>query len=207
MTKERESKIRSQIIVGSLLIISGICFSCGKLIFNNITKYKEELKIESFFENKTPTPKTININKANNKSNASQNEYVAVVEIPSINLKRGLVSKDSPLNNIKYNISILPESDTPDSVDGNVILASHSGNTRVAFFKDLYKLKLSEYVYIYYDKYKYTYEIIEIDNQEKTGTISIKNANYPTLILTTCNQQDKNKQLVISAKLIDKNVY
>ncbi|MEI3402428.1 MAG: hypothetical protein V8R51_09140 [Clostridia bacterium] len=46
------------------------------------------------------------------------------MKIPSINLERGLVAKDSYYNNVNRNIKILDKSDMPDQENGNVILPS-----------------------------------------------------------------------------------
>ena len=40
------------------------------------------------------------------------------------------------------------------------------------------------------------------ENVEKNGTLEIYKPNNSMLVLTTCNQVDKTKQIVIYAKLI-----
>ena len=61
--------------------------------------------------------------------------YIAVLKIPKIKLVRGLVDRNSYLNNVKYNVEILKDSASPEEQNGNVILAAHSGNARISYFR------------------------------------------------------------------------
>mgnify|MGYP001853381872 CR=1 FL=1 len=123
-------------------------------------------------------------------------------------MKNGFFDKESSLNTISKNIEILEESDMPDDENGNVILAAHSGTGRYAFFKNLFKLNINDKAYIYYKGLKYEYEIVKMDYQRKDGTITISTLEQDSyLILTTCDQKDKTKQIVIAAKLINTENY
>ena len=57
--------------------------------------------------------------------------YAGVLEIPSIHLKRGFVSKGSSQNKVNRNITILKEASMPDVENGNFILAAHSGTAAI----------------------------------------------------------------------------
>lgn len=147
----------------------------------------------------------INLSSVQNDSKNNNNKinYIAVLEIPSISLKKGLVEKNSKYNNVTYNVQILGSSDLSNIPNENIILASHSGNSRISFFKNLYKLQKGDYSYIYYNGVKYTYKVVNIYNEDKDGTISIdQNKLKNKLILTTCNQQVKNKQIVVISDFI-----
>ena len=70
------------------------------------------------------------------------------MESPKLNLKKGLDSKDSKFNDIKYNIQIMQEADMPDVDKGNFILASHNGNSSISFFDNLRKLSGGDDVFV-----------------------------------------------------------
>ena len=130
-------------------------------------------------------------------------DYIAVLEIPSIGLRKGIVDVNSKYNDVSYNVEIINPSQMPNIPNGNLILASHSGNLNVSFFKHLNKLKKGDHAIIYYENVKYTYEVNTIENEDKNGTITIrKSNNRNTLTLTTCSPTDKTKQIVIICNLI-----
>ena len=58
-----------------------------------------------------------------------------ILDIPKIDLKKGIYSKESFKNNVDQNVTILNESLLPS--EGTVILAAHSGNSSVSFFRNL----------------------------------------------------------------------
>ena len=123
-------------------------------------------------------------------------QYIGVLEIKKINLTRGFYSKNSRLNNVNKNIQILNSSDMPDIENGNVIIAAHSGNSSISFFKNLPKLNFDDNAIIYYQGKTYTYKLVNNYEIEKTGTANIKrNLNKNSLTLITC-KHNSNKQLV-----------
>lgn len=125
-------------------------------------------------------------------------DYIAVLEIPKIGLKRGLVTYDSWLNNVNYNIQILSPVRMPNEV-GNFILASHSGNSRVAFFNQLSLLEIGDVVYVYYDGSRYEYYVTHQYEIKKNGELLLPDRMSKfNLVLTTCSK-NKNKQLVVVA--------
>lgn len=159
-----------------------------------VVEVKEEETKQSQ-ENKTTEPVSIDY-------------YVGMLEIPKINLKQGFAAFGSPYNNISKNVTILPTSVYPDVDLGNFILAAHSGTGSIAFFKDLYKLTNGDIAIVYYNGYKYTYQIVDIYQHPKTGTISIyRDYSKSTLTLITCTYNSKDKQTVYIANLINKVAY
>lgn len=210
MIKLKRNKNKGRLIIGSLLIVFGLLLVFGKSIYNTYLNNKDNAMVDSFFEEKRPTDnleEDITKTTTYNKSSNYKNPYYAILEIPAISLKKGLVNIDSKNNNVNRNIQTLPTSDTPDIVGGTIILASHSGNSRVSYFKYLYKVNKDDFIYIYYDNIKYVYKVTSIYNQDKTGKISFSKNNDSTLILTTCNQQQKGKQLIVISTLVDKLSY
>ena len=194
-------------------------FMCGLFLFIynciNTKKMsdKDNAKIESFFEetidNKIEeenqqldnSPKTTT-------STKTDYNYIAVLEIPTISLKRGLVNFNSYYNNINYNVQIIEHSTMPNVVNGNLILASHNGTNYVAFFKNLYKLQPNDKIYVYYQGYKYEYTLNNIYDTLKDGRIEIKRDHKKTTItLITCKKNSNNKQVVYIGYLTNKELY
>jgi len=135
-------------------------------------------------------------------------DSIAMIEIPKISLKKYLYSIDSNKNNIDINLEIMKESDMPDVKKGNLIIGGHSGNSKVSYFNNLYKLEIGDIVNIYYEDYVYTYILVDTYIDDKDGRITI-NRNYNTEVLTlfTCKNNDKNNYLVLifEQRIVDDN--
>lgn len=207
-TTEKKSKdIKSQfIIVGSLLfILLGISIIGIKYFLNYEKNRQEEKEITNFINEQKEIIESnhdsqSSLPKEDNNYQPEKEEYVAVIEIPKINLKKGLYSKDSKKNNVN-NIEILKESDMPDIKNGNFILAGHSGTSRISYFKNLHKLETNDKVYIYYNGLKLEYRLVKRYEIEKTGIANIsRNGKKTTLTLITC-KDNSNKQLVFIFEL------
>lgn len=161
---------------------------------NPVEEQKEEVVIKDEEDKKTSSSPTYN--------------YIAVLEIPSIKLKRGLVDYKSKYNNVKYNIQIIEHSQMPGIENSNLILAGHNGTSNVSFFNDLDKLKEDSLVYVYYNNIKYIYKINNNYEVKKDGKVEIiRNRNKTTITLITCKKDSKDKQLVYIGYLVDKVEY
>ena len=162
--------------------------------------------VENFFD-ETPQEEVkeeVKEEETNNSSSPSYN-YIAILEIPSINLKRGIVDFNSKYNNVKYNIQIIEHFQMPNVENSNLILAGHNGTSSVSFFKDLYKLKEDSLIYLYYDGYKYIYKLNNYYDTDKDGKVEIIRNRYKTTItLITCKKGTKDKQTVFIGYLVDK---
>ena len=187
--------------IGCFLIAVGVLFLTIKYIYNYFLDAKNEKeseeKIKDFF-------------KIKEQGNVKEidNSYIAILEIPSILLRKGLVDKNSPYNNINQNIQILKESNMPNNENSVLILAAHSGYGSVSFFKKLDNVNISDTVNIFYNNEKYIYEVVSIYEKNKDGKINIKNeGNSSILVLTTCSTRSRDKQLVVVARLINLYVY
>ena len=201
-------------IIGILLII----ISISVVMYDN---YKDNQKVlenvelvENFFEienNPVEEQKeevVINDEEDKKTSSSPTYNYIAVLEIPSIKLKRGLVDYKSKYNNVKYNIQIIEHSQMPDIENSNLILAGHNGTSNVSFFNDLDKLKEDSLVYVYYNNIKYIYKINNNYEVKKDGKAEIiRNRNKTTITLITCKKDSKDKQLVYIGYLVDKVEY
>lgn len=137
-------------------------------------------------------------------TNYTYEEYLGIIDIPKINLYKGFYNKNSNLNNVKFNLYVLPESNYPDVDKGNLIIAGHSGNYNNSYFANLYNLVKDDTITIHYNNSKYIYKITNIYNEEKTGKVRIfRNKNKTTLTLITCTKDDNNHQTIYIAELIN----
>lgn len=140
--------------------------------------------------------------KPNNKNNKNTYEYVGILEIPKIKLQKGFLNINSKYNAIDYNVTVIKTSTYPDVDKGNFILAAHSGTASISYFKNLYKLKKGDIANIYYKNKKYTYKIVKIYDQPKTGKLSIyRDYNKTTLTLITCTKDNKKTQTLYILEL------
>lgn len=210
-------KEETMLIVGSLLlIISFILFNYEKIlsinseIYNNIQAniYKEKNKNNSLTVNIDVDYITDTNEEIKKPTNNLDINYLAFLEIPKINLNQGLLPINSLYNNVNYHVEILKISDLPDKINGNFILAAHSGTSSIAYFRNLYKLKLDDLASIIYNNKKYTYKIVNIYNQTKKGSLNIyRDTNKTTLTLITCTKDDKTNQTVYILELIGVETY
>ena len=129
--------------------------------------------------------------------------YIAVLEIPKIGLRKGLFDKNSSNNNVDKNIQILKESNMPDEINGNFILAGHSGDGRIAYFKNLNKLEIGDIAYVYYNGGRYCYKLVNFYEIDKTGKANIiRNLNKTTMTLVTC-KHNTEKQIIFIFEIME----
>ncbi len=203
--------LKSRLLVGSLFILFGIYnISCKYIVYFTLNEIDSN-KIEEFYENQKNSEIAIDDPISENVESKifkkQKSNYIAVIKIPKISLEKGLCSKKSSCNNVDQNIQILPESDYPDSVNGNFILASHSGTSRISYFKNLHQLAKDDEITVVYDGFEYYYKVIRIYEIQKTGSLNISNTNKTnTLILITC-KKGTDKQIVVLAENIGKEKF
>lgn len=144
----------------------------------------------------------IESNESNNEKPIIKKEYIGYLNIPRISLRYGFVKLDSYYNHVDRNIQIIKPSDFPDVPMGNFIIAGHSGNSSVSYFKNLYLLKTGDTANITYKNHTYNYKIVDIYKDNKDGKITIKrDTTKTTLTLITCSYKDKKNQTVYIAEL------
>lgn len=204
MLKRKENKSsKSLVVLGSLFLISGLSLIFLTIYTGFKTKTDEDIALDNFYieeQQEKITDNTTTKEVVEEKKETSIN-YIAVLRIPKINLKRGLVDKDSKYNNIKYNIMIHKESDVPDQDGGNVILVAHSGTAGISYFRNVDKLSLNDEIYLDYNNKTYSYKITNIYDIEKTGIAPIrKETTKSTITLITC-RHNTNKQIVVIAEI------
>lgn len=197
--------------IGTLLIVSAIAMIAFYYVYQISIDKKIEQEVNHYIEETTiiDSEEIEEVVEVTEKKEEPKREinYTAILEIPSINLKRGVVDSTKNFNSINYAISVDKNSNYPKYM-GNFILYAHSGNSSIAYFKNLNKVELKDSVYVYYNGIKYKYEIFDKYDIEKTGkakVINSKQDKYITLI--TCNQNRKNYQIVIVGKLVEELKY
>ena len=214
-TKNNNQRKSQLFIVGSFLIIVGVGILGGKIVNNYLDKKQEQDLINDFYEQQEEYVVDVPVMEEElvKEEVAEQEEkketttptinYIAVIKIPKIGLEKGLASKGSYWNNVNRNIEILSESDMPDVDKGNVILASHSGNSSISYFRKLNKLQNDDIVTITYKGKEYKYKMVNSYEIEKNGYAHIvRNAEKSTLTLITC-KHNTDKQIVVICELVE----
>lgn len=167
----------------NILCVIIITLSCLILLINyfliNIDKTKNTKAVEAYLTNKISD--TYN----------EKYRYKALLEIPSINLKRGILDINNHYNKAKYNIELIKEE--PDII----ILAAHNGNYYNSFFRNLSSLELGETINYYKDGniYKYIYSDSYEIRKDGYADIYYKKDNK-SIILITCKDNTDDAQIV-----------
>lgn len=195
-------------VIGILLIVLGVMLISIYYVSNILIEKQSKIEIKEYYStyvNKDidkETNKEITKDIPVLKADDVEEKYIATLKIDKINLEKGLYSKNSSKNNVKYNIEILKTSDYPDVSNGNFILAAHSGNGRNAYFKKLDRMTINDLITVNYLGKEYIYKIVKIYDVEKTGVINIsRNKFKDTLTLITCRQKTNNQIVIICEKI------
>lgn len=197
--------------IGKILILLSLATLLSYIIYNYYYEKKDVDVINSYIEETShiiEEEKTVVLLEETKKEiKKADIKYTAVLEIPSINLKRGVVDSTKNFNSINYAISVDKYSNYPNKA-GNFILYAHSGNSNISYFKKLIDVEINDNVFVYYEGIKYNYKIFSKYNIEKTGKANVLSSNenkYITLI--TCNQKRKGYQVVLVGKLVEQHNY
>ena len=153
---KRKLKVIGQIfIIVSLVIISFLS------VYNYYQTQKDEEMVNDYIEEtKIVDEEEMEEEQPEIKKEYQQEiNYTAILEIPSINLKRGVVDSTKNFNSINYAISVDKHSNYPNKV-GNFILYAHSGNSNISYFKKLIDVEINDNVFIYYEGIKYNYKYL-----------------------------------------------
>ena len=201
--------------LGMIMLMIGVSIISFYFMYVKVLNKQEEKSVEEYISktteinenNDTVEETVINEDIEKNKTTGKEIKYTAVLEIPSINLKRGVVDSTNNFKSINYAISVDKYSSYPDKY-GNFILYAHSGTSSIAFFRNLTKVNIGDNVYVYYNGTKYQYKIMNKYDIKKSGKASVLGSNnekYITLI--TCNQSRKGYQVVLEGILISEEIY
>jgi len=114
--------------------------------------------------------------------------------INRINLNEEIYSYEE--STVDKNIIHLKESNIKKDL---YILAAHSGNSKISYFKNLDKLKIGDKIIVIFDNKKIGFIVDKIYYVKKTGKIILPVDSKDTLYLTTCDKYDKNRQLIVKS--------
>lgn len=216
--KQRRKKLKTS----TVLLFSLILFIIGILLisYNYLVAKKEKIYSTMnllLYEDETPEniveeePKNEEEPVPDRLANIGEEDksitynYIGTLEISKLNLKRGFLDINSPYNNVNKNVTLIENSTMPDVVNGNLILAAHSGNCWVCYFDKLYTLSLGDKALINYNGYTYYYELKNVYNVPKTGTVEVKRDPAQTVLtLITCTHNSDTEQTVYIFELYDK---
>lgn len=220
--KNKKKIKKSQILlIGSFLVFIGIILLSWNYFLTLRNEVYSDLKIEIVMgdeevETITTVPVAKNLesdNIPNNNSTASTpvqeevidySKYVGVLEIPSINLKRGFYGSDNRYNDIQYNVAVVRGSSFPDVDKGNLILMAHSGNASISYFRYLYKLQIGDTAYVTFLGKKYTYKLVNAYDVPKVGQVTIiRDYDKTTLTLITCTHNSDDYQSIYILELVE----
>lgn len=131
--------------------------------------------------------------------NIERKDYLFILSIPKINFERKVYNIDDQRNNLNDGLQLLNPLVLPDKENSYVFIAGHNGNSKISYFKNLYKIKLKDEVIITLNGKEYFYEIVDIYDIIKNGKALIKNDYKNIVVLITC--KGYNKQTIFIGKL------
>lgn len=204
-------------LVASFIFLIGSFMYIGRIAYNYYVELRDYNKAQEFLNIGKEEVEEIKVNideeeikeqpKQEEKKTSNYN-YIGVLEIPKINIKRGFLNIKDKENNVNKNLQVIKGSDMPNVKNGNLIIAAHSGNSYISYFKNLYKLSNEDVAYVYFNNIKYTYKVVGKYDAEKSGKVTIHRDNKKnTLTLITCSQTDKTKQIVYILELESEENY
>ena len=189
------NKIRR--IVGILLIIIGVVI-IGDVAYKKIITLKKQKEMVELFEGGF-SEGTTNEEGVENSDSVNLDEVngykpIAMIEIPSINLKQALVEGISD-DVLQYFLGHFPDSADPGQI-GNFALAGHRVSDYTDAFINLYKVSAGDEVIVKTHDKKYTYVIEEnyiVDPEQVEVLDPTENA---TITLITCTVGSKQRVIV-----------
>ena len=204
-------------LVASFIFLIGSFMYIGRIAYNYYVELRDYNKAQEFLKIGKEESEEIKVDideeeikeqpKQEEKKTSNYN-YIGVLEIPKINIKRGFLNIKDKGNNVNKNLQVIKGSDMPNVKNGNLIIAAHSGNSYISYFKNLHKLSNDDVAYVYFNNIKYTYKVAGKYDAEKNGKVTIHRDNKKnTLTLITCSQTDKTKQIVYILELESEENY
>lgn len=198
--------------IGIILLVIGVFLLLSYFLYYGYKNKEEKENIELYIEStsvvEVEEQEEVIVEEVKEEKQDSTFwvDYKAILEIPKINLKKGMVESTKNFSSINYAISIDKSSNYPNE-EGNFILYAHSGNSKIAYFRNLNKLNVNDEVFVYYEGVKYSYQIINKYEIEKTGKMEvIRDSKRKLITMVTCIS-NTNKQVVLIGEQINSEVY
>lgn len=183
-------KEKRVVLLSMIIILLGITYLIIT-IYKYHTDYQETQKsIEAYINNNIETV------------TEEKYQYKSVLEIPAINLKRGILDINNEYNNAKYNIELIKENDTI------IVVAAHNGNYRNSYFGNLHNIELGDEIKYYKDGTLSTYIYSESYDIKKNGYADIyRKEDIKSIILITCKDNTDDAQTVYIGYLKEESIY
>lgn len=183
-------KEKRSMLISIIIIILGITYFITKIYNYHSDNKNNEKSVTAYINNELDVVKD------------KKYQYSGILEIPSINLKRGVLDINNTYNDAKYNIELVKETDTL------ILLAAHNGNNKNSYFKDLKNLSLGDEIIYYQDGILYKYIYTDSYDIKKDGYADIyRKEDIKSIILITCKDNTDDMQTVHIAYLKDKKTY
>lgn len=124
-------------------------------------------------------------------------DYVGVLEISSINLKRGYLGIDNKYNEVDENIKLIRDN------EDSIVLASHNRGLYNGYFRNLDDMVIGDRIIIYDNYYEYIYLYVDNYDVMKTGVVDLfRIGESKNIFLITC--KGDNMQTVYVGTLVEK---
>lgn len=162
------------------------------------------IKIYSYYDDYQSNKSSVEayINKEMEVIKKEKYQYSSVLEVPSVNIKRGVLDINNKYNNAKYNIELIREN------ENNIVLAAHNGNYPNSYFGNLKNIELGDEIKYYKDGIMYTYIYSESYDIKKNGYADIyRNRDKKSIILITCKDNTNDAQTVYIGYLKEESNY
>ena len=118
-----------KLIFGIIVVLIGIMVGIIPIFYKETAEKKENTKVNDYIKDTSIIEKTID---ENNKAEENiKQQLLLILEIPKINLKKGVYPLHSEENTIEKNVSIMNESSLPTELNGNVVLEAHNGTAAI----------------------------------------------------------------------------
>jgi len=129
-------------------------------------------------------------------------QYNSILEIPSIDLKRGLLDINSEYNDAKYNIELIKEE------ENTLVLAAHNGTNGNSFFGKLSTIELGDSIKYYKNGNIYEYIYSENYDIKKNGYADLYlKEDIKSIVLITCKDNTDDAQTVYIGYLNEISTY
>lgn len=194
----------SKIISIFLITITLSLFS--KCIFDAVLKQRINTSTQEYMNN-TSIAAYVNLDKEEEQDSGEKTynySYQAVIQIPKLNIEQGFLDENS--NNVDKNIALIYPSDLKEVGKSSLVIAAHSGNSSKSYFHNLNQLETHDEIIIYQNGKKFVFKVIKSFQIDKDGKLNIEQKGSK-LYLTTCSEENKDKQLVVVASLDYTDIY
>lgn len=135
----------------------------------------------------------------NNDSNFNY-ESDMVINIPKINLERVVKKALTDFKNLNESLVYYKRNDPMEKL----VIFGHSGAGYGTYFNRIDELKVGNNAYLYVNNLEVTYAVSKKYLVLETDVFILNNDEERTLLLVTCDKNDKKKRLIV--ELVVKNI-